>query len=189
MKRAKGTLPAALVAAFAIAASSGHSGPAEAAQIISSSVCDSNISYCIRLLEDDPGTTFVVFNYTFTAPRAGTALVSFNASMQCINADTTSGDTGVIDLTTQILTSEAATPNHQAAGGTRFAMRLPPANRALPGPPNGIDRSDPIELASSRVVPLTRGSHELFFKILRNRMDSGTSCTLWNGNFDVVFVP
>jgi len=47
----------------------------------------------------------------------------------------------------------------------------------------------PVNLASARVVAVTAGANTFSFKIARNRMDSGTSCTVWNGDFNVVFVP
>ena len=184
MKRAKAAVHAAFIAVLLIAISGIGGHPALAAQIKTSAVCKTGIDNCIQFTS--AGVIPTVASYTFTAPTAGTALVSFNGSMQCVNANGTDDSShGVIDLSTQITT--LATPGYQAPGGSRFAMRLPPAR--VIGPVVLSDRSVPINLASNRVVPLTAGAHTFSFKIARNRMDPGTKCKVWNGDFNVVFVP
>lgn len=190
MKQTIGALPAALVLGLAIAAAPTGSIPAEAAQIKSSPVCKAGISFCINFT--NTGAIPLVASFTFNAPTAGTAMVSFNGSMQCVNNNSSPfGDAAVVDLTTQILANAALNPNYQGPGGSRFAMRLTPANRVVTDPPlfDIIDKSVAINLASNRVMQVTPGPHTVVFKIARNRMDSGTSCGVFNGDFNVVLVP
>jgi hypothetical protein len=182
MNQIKGALLAAFVVGFA--ASPGSSIPAEAAQIKAGAVCRTGGAFCLQFTST--GGIPAVARLNFRAPTPGTALVAFNGQMQCVNGDTTSGNTGVVDLTTQILTGAEQTPDYLTTGGSRFAMRIPPAS---PGSSFVIDRSIPINLASKRVVTLTAGPHVFVFRIVRNRMDPATKCTVWNGDFNVVFVP
>lgn len=178
MKFTTAALRAMFIAIFAMMAF--HIGSsAEAAAIKQSPVCKTNTDYCIEFYDDDP-TVPVVASATFYVPTAGTALVSFNGSMQCGNQSNLDDvPHSVIDLSTQIVSGTAA-PNYQGPGGSRFAMRLPPG---------AVDHSVPINLASSRVIPVTRGQHTFSFKIVRNRMDALTFCTVFNGDFKMVLVP
>ncbi len=181
MKQTKTAARAAVVIGLAIIALQIDSRPAEAAAAIkASAVCKTGSSFCISFTNAS-SLPSVVASYTFNAPSAGTALVSFNGSMQCVNnAVLDDASHGVIDLTTQIMTGGGA-PNFQAPGGSRFTMRL--------SPPSIFDHSVPVNLASGRVVSVTAGANTFSFKLARNRMDSDTSCTVWSGNFNVVFVP
>jgi len=180
MKQAKTAARVAVVIGLAIIALQIDSRPAEAAAVIkASAVCKKGSSFCISFTNAS-SLPSVVASYTFNAPSAGTALVSFNGSMQCDNDGINDASHGVIDLTTQIMTG-GGTPNFQAPGGSRFTMRLNPSG--IP------DHSVAVNLASARVVAVTAGANTFNFKILRNRMDGDTSCTVWNGDFNVVFVP
>ena len=178
MKQRKIILEAALVTILVIAGAQIASAPADAATIRTSAVCTRSASYCMGF--NYFGALPVVTSITFVAPTQGTALVS-NGSMQCINDSTINDfDHGVVDLSTQIV-NDATPPNYQEPGGGRIALRLPPAT--------GASFPTAINLASSPVVALTPGSHKFNFKIARNRMDQFTYCYVFNGNFDVVFVP
>jgi hypothetical protein len=185
MKQTKRALSAAFVLGFAIAASTAYGIPANAAQIKASGICKNGASYCIAF--NNTGVIPLAGAFTFNAPTAGTALVSFNGSMQCSNFSTDTGSTtGVVDLTAQILTSAAQTPDYQGPGGSRIKMRLAPAKDDFV---LTRDNSAFINLASSRVLPLTAGAHGFVFKIVRKKMDALTSCIVFNGDFKVVFVP
>jgi hypothetical protein len=178
MKPMKAILDAAFAIVFIVASAEVASTPANAATIKASAVCKRGTSFCMGFSES--GTIPPVANFTFVAPTAGTALVSFNGTMQCQNFGANDAQHGVVDISTQIV-NDATPPNYQAPGGGRFAMRLVA--------PTTVSFSGAVNLASSRVVPLTQGSHTFSFRIARNRMDFSMSCTVFNGNFNVVFVP
>jgi hypothetical protein len=178
MHSIQAVLRATFVFALTIVVLQFFSGQADAATIKEAPVCKKGGDIC--LLFGYSGAIPVVKSFTFNAPRAGTALVSFHGSMQCLNNSATAGDTGVIDLTAQIV-NDATPPSYQEPGGLRITMRLPPGGT--------VDYSLPVNLGSSRVIALTAGAHTFSFKIVRNRMDFNTDCTVYNGNFTVVFVP
>ena len=125
MKLTTAALHATFIAVFAVTASHIDSRPADAAVIKQGEVCKRNNDHCITIGPGD-NVPFTVKSYTFVAPTAGTALVSFHGTMQCVN-DASVDDTlhGIIDLTTQIVIG-AETPSFQAPGGQRHAMRLAP---------------------------------------------------------------
>ena len=60
------------------------SRPADAAVIKQGEVCKRNNDHCITIGPGD-SVPFTVKSYTFIAPTAGTALVSFHGTMQCVN--------------------------------------------------------------------------------------------------------
>jgi len=181
MKPTTAVLHAAFIAVFAVTASHIDSRPADAAVIKQGEVCKRNNDHCITIGGGGDSVPFLVKSHTFNAPTAGTALVSFHGTMQCINdADVDDTSHGVIDLTTQIVIG-AETPSFQAPGGQRHAMRL--------APPGSFDHSVPVNLASARVLQLTQGKHTFSFKMVRNAMQELTTCHVHNGNFTVVFVP
>ena len=180
MKLTTAALRATFIAVFAVTASHIDSRPADAAVIKQGEVCKRNNDHCITIGPGD-NVPFTVKSYTFVAPTAGTALVSFHGTMQCVN-DASVDDTlhGIIDLTTQIVIG-AETPSFQAPGGQRHAMRL--------APPGDFDHSAAINLASARVLQLTQGKHTFSFKMVRNALQDQILCFVHNGNFTVVFVP
>jgi hypothetical protein len=183
MKQLKKILSVAFAVIFVIAAAQIASAPANAAMIKASAVCKKGTSYCMRFFSTD--AILVVTSMAFVAPTNGTALVSFDGSMQCVNGSTDNGTGfGVVDLTTQIV-NDNTPPDAQEPGGARIALRLPPAAGAT-----FAAYSAAINLASSRVVALKKGGpHKFHFKIAQNRMDTLTTCTVFNGTFNVVFVP
>src|SRR5262249_6623070 len=141
-------LPAAFAVAFAIAASPGSSIPAEAAQIKSSAVCKTLTTVC--QIFGQAGTIPLIAGMIFDAPAAGTALVSFNGTMQCANNNFADDvNHGVVDVTTQIVTDAAAVPNAQAPGGQRFDMHIPAT---------ATNHWLAVNLASSLVTHLTAGT-------------------------------
>jgi len=163
-----------LIAACSVAASL-----APAATIKSSPVCAKDVAECLEFGAGEPIPT--IAHIKFTASGAGTALVSFNGSMQCRNSSITNDiNHGVVDLTSGILMN-SETPDYQSPGGSRIAVRIPAGGAGA--------YSVPVNLASSRVVALTAGQYVFTFKISPSRMDEDTSCIVYNGNFNIVFVP
>lgn len=120
--------------------------------------------------------------FTFNAPSNGVATVLFNGTMNCQNFNATVDSFhGVIDFSTQIVADKGGNANYTEAGGQRFATRIVPYNIS--------DFSNGFNLTASRVVSLSQGRHVFRNLFTKNRMDPNIQCTLYNGNFSVIFFP
>jgi hypothetical protein len=119
---------------------------------------------------------FDIRSFTYSAPSAGTAEVSFHGSLLC--GAQVGGGERVVDLVTQIVNASGATAVPNGAGGLRQAVVLRP------------NTSDTLNLASTRVFTFGgAGSQTYRFRVRPLRIDSGTNCYIYNAAFSVVFVP
>jgi hypothetical protein len=120
--------------------------------------------------------------YTFNAPGPGVASVSFTGTMTCVNNQVgTFGNLGVFDFETQITTESTLIPDYNAPSGARWTAQLPPATTA-------VAYSQAVNIASTRrIVFQTGGSKTVYFRYTVNRLDQGTSCSVWSAGFDVVY--
>jgi hypothetical protein len=122
----------------------------------------------------------VVRSFSFNAPSAGTALVSFNGSMSCSSLNVID-DYAVTDFASQIVTDVNATPDVTGPSGLRHGVLLLRS-------PVGI--TDSFNLASERAVAIKRaGVRTFYFKLANLRMDPGTTCYVYNATFTVNFAP
>ena len=120
-------------------------------------------------------------NFSFTAPSAGTAQVTFHGSMYCSNADSNPGN-GVIDIASQIVDDPNAAADAVGPGGLRHAARLMPNT--------GAANSTTFNLASTRVFTIGgAGVKSYRFKMTKVTMNTGTVCFVYNASFSVVFIP
>lgn len=89
---------------------------AAAAVIVKQAPCVTPDGYCVRFFPGDPIP--LARSYTFNAPSAGTASVTFHGTMVCGNLDNVDA---VVDLVGQIVGSAGAArvPTDKAAVGTR----------------------------------------------------------------------
>lgn len=127
------------------------------------------------------GLPATIRSISFTAPSAGTVSISVNGSMQCINNEPTEqSNRGVVDVVTQIVKGNVAVvPNDP--GSVRFAMRIPF---------NTLNAfSYPVNLAATRVLPVSQGANSFRLKMVALRVDPATSCTVLNAQMSLVFVP
>lgn len=130
--------------------------------------------------------SFLVRGYSFNLPGPGRIQVSFDGSMNCSNRNfDTSTSFGVIDLSSQILTTNAQTASYAGPSGQRIAARIVPAIAQFAT----VDYSIPINLHSTRVLAYpTGGLKGVFFKFARNRIDSGVECLIFSAAFTVVYL-
>ncbi len=155
--------------------------PADAASIKSQGPCPLFFGIC-QAFQFDTAIP-VITSYAFKMPAAGTAMVSFDGTMQC-TVNSTVLNTDVVDLGSQIVTSAAATADYMGPGGNRYAMRLHFGNLGSSGP------SATMNLAATRTIKYTTGgTKEVFYKFLKNRMDSGSGCTVYAMTFSVLIAP
>jgi hypothetical protein len=187
MDRMNRIVISALARAFLVGAAAvalfGTAGPAAAQAIVTQGPCVSASGYCLGFTEEDDAIP-VVRSVVFNAPSAGTAMVRFHGSVVCFNQFFRPA---VVDLVSQIVTKAAAVPDPNGPGGLRHAIVFTAGSDPLFG---GIDKADTFNLRSTRVVEIAAaGPRKFFFKIASLRMDSATSCVVYNAAFSIVFVP
>lgn len=162
---------------FAVALAS---GPAHAApEIVAGQACGQS-GVCLSF-SSAGGLPATIRSIPFTAPSAGTVQITVNGSMQCINNQPTEqSNRGVVDVATQIVKGNLdVVPNDP--GSTRFAMRVPF---------NTLNAfSYPINLASTRVLPVTQGANSFRYKMVALRVDPDMFCSVLNAQMSLVFVP
>jgi hypothetical protein len=132
-----------------------------------------------------PPADLVVRSFKFTLPGPGTAFVDFNGSMQCAPLSwSASGDFGVIDLATQIVSKQSSTANVNGPSSGRHAMRLITPDAIYP------HISAAINLHSTRVITYPSGGNKaVHFKIHTLRMDNYTNCNIFNAAFTILYFP
>jgi hypothetical protein len=87
----------------------------------------------------------------------------------------------VFDFVTQISTESTLIPDYNAPSGGRWTAQLPPATTT-------ISYSQVVNITSTRrIVFQTGGSKTVYFRYTVNRLDEGTSCSVWSAGFDVVY--
>jgi hypothetical protein len=115
------------------------------------------------------------------APAAGTALVTLTGTMQCVNSSSGNYDKRVVDVSGQIVkrgeTASASGPN-----ATRFAMRMPERSTFQ-------NESVAVNLASTRLFDVTQGRTVFEYRIVYNRVDEETMCTIFDLNLTALYVP
>ena len=158
--------------------------PAGAAALIKTQPPCSTTTFCKSFA--DTGNIPVIRSFSFTAPGAGTAEVTFHGSMVCNDGNTSQSNPVVVDVVSQIVTTSNAAPSATLPGGLRHAAVWEPliVNVLFTG------FTSTFNLASTRVVAISGpGTKSYYFKIGRLRMDPDTSCVVYNAAFSVVFVP
>jgi hypothetical protein len=156
----------------------GLAGPASAAALIKKQApCVIQAGFCTGFSAG--GVIPVIRSFSFNAPSAGTASVSFHGSMLCTSSS--NKDPQVVDLASQIVTSSGAEPNPNGPGGLRHAVVLLPVVTGT---------TDTVNLASTRVLAIGgAGPRTFHFKLSKLRMDPSTACIVYNAAFSVIFVP
>lgn len=153
--------------------------PAAAAALMKTQApCTTATNYCLSFAAGDPIP--VIRSISFTAPDAGSAQVTFHGSLYCANTGSIADK--VVDLATQIVNDRKATPDPNGPGGLRHAIVLKDTTQ------NAQNTSDTFNLASTRVLALSPGSHKFYFKIASLRMDAGTTCFVYNAAFSIIFI-
>jgi hypothetical protein len=134
--------------------------------------------YCLTLENNSSGDA-IGRSFSFNAPSAGKASVTFNGSMSC-STFINSGFV-VADIATQIVTSPLTAANIAGPSGLRHGTVLLPS-------PAGNTHS--FNLASNRVINYTGpGPKTVHFKLSTLRLDPGVTCFVYNETFSVTFTP
>lgn len=153
---------------------------ASAAVIKTQPPCGTVDKYCLVFSGGDEIP--VVQSFTFNAPSAGKAAVSFHGSLVCDNITFVDK---VVDFVTQIVTSASSVPVMNGPG----AMRLSAVLKNQLGHELKLS-TDSFNLASTRVFDIgAAGAKTFYFKIKPVRMDPITACRVYSGAFTVQFVP
>jgi hypothetical protein len=118
-------------------------------------------------------------SFSFFAPSAGRALVTFHGAMTCRSGETEF--TRKIDIVSQIGTNPNVTPRASDPGGLRHEV-------LLAGHPDQFVAT--FNLASTRafVIP-SAGNQTYFFKLAPITRGAGTTCFFYNLAFSIVFIP
>ena len=136
--------------------------------------------YCAQLYTYAGGTE-PIHSFRVTTPSPGKLLVSVTGSMQCGNGDSRTIDVRVVDVSGKIVrrgeTVSAVTENV-----TPFAMRFTPRTTSY-------DVSSAINLANSRYFNVKKGEFTFDYWLVKNRVDEGTFCNVFDVNFTALFVP
>jgi hypothetical protein len=160
----------------------GQSPSAMAAMIVTQEPCAN--SPCVSFNEDDANPIPVIRSAGLNAPSAGTAMIRFHGSLNCFNEFLRPR---VVDVVSQIVLNVADTPDPNGPGGLRHAINFARGEDPFFG---GLNKANTFSLRSTRVVQIAGpGPHTFHFKIARLRMDSSTSCAVYNAAFSIVFVP
>lgn len=114
---------------------------------------------------------------SFSVAKSGKAEVSFHGSMVCSSER---GVPAVVDLITQIVTSQSAEPVITGPGGARHAIVLLPTESGT---------TDSFNLAATRTFTfIPPGQSVISFNVTSLRMDPATSCVFYNMTFSVVYM-
>jgi hypothetical protein len=154
-------------------------GTASAASLIATQApCNPNgRGYCVLFY--DTTSIPIVRSFSFSAPSAGTAQVTFNGSLFCVNTNLST--TILIDLDGQIVTTGTAVPDDNGPGGVRYTASVQGASES---------GSSPFNLSTTRVRQVaSQGTQRFYFRLKKNRVDSGAKCFVINAAFSVVFIP
>jgi hypothetical protein len=146
-----------------------------AAEIFEQKPCNDDGSVC-RTISFDSRFPQNLRDISFSVAQAGTAQVSFHGSAVCSSSN---DSPAVVDLVTQIVTSQNAVPAINGPGGARHALVLQPWD---------LGTSDTFNLASTRVLFIPPGQSVISFNVTSLRMDSNTSCVFYNLSFSAVYV-
>jgi hypothetical protein len=155
-------------------------GPAEAApKIFTQGPCASGNLKCKTFFAHSPIP--VIRSFSFTAPRAGVAQVTFQGTLTCTNS---TGVESIVDLAAQIVGSKTAVASANGAGGAHHGVVLPRV-----GPDATQTPTVEINLASTRTITYpTGGKKNLYFRITKLRMDPTTACDVYSAAFTVLYL-
>jgi hypothetical protein len=166
------------VAAIALA------GPAAAdeVKIFEQAPCELSKDTCVAV-SPSRLKTGTLRSFSFTAPAAGVATITFNGTMTCANTQVgTFGAVGGFDFETQITTQSSLIPDYNEASGARWAGQLPSATTA-------ISPSQSVNVASTRRISFKSGGKKtVYMRYLINRLDQGLTCSVWSAGFSVLYV-
>jgi hypothetical protein len=161
------------VAAALLGPVPGMTGAARAATIVAQTPCvKGSNEFCVSY--GTTGAIPTIRSVTFTAPRAGKAIVTFHGSLTCINFTSTKGR---LQMVSQIVSAAGATPAPDQPGGLIHIGTLPPQGEAA------------YNLGSTRVFTINAaGQFTYFFKVRRIALTpSGTQCRVYNAAFTIQF--
>ncbi len=120
-------------------------------------------------------------NILFVPPSTGTVMILFHGSGYCQSSN---NQRGFVEIDTQILPNNTATPNGVAAGGARYFLTVEPVAGAAP---NGYV---PLNLNSVRVLSVpTIANRRYYFTMNVSRIDPNISCGFNNLSFSLHFTP
>jgi len=161
----------ALLFAVCLGSLIGSAGVSTAATVKTQAPCvEPGFDYCVSFTHTP--ATVLIRALHFTAPSAGTAIVTFHGSMVCSNSE------DFLDLFSQILDTNGR-PDLTGPGALRHKTRLAPA-------PAGTT----FNLASTRVFTIaSAGSTTFRFRIFKFEMYEPTVCKAYTAVFTVQFVP
>lgn len=134
--------------------------------------------FCFQWGSDENGQVVTAQSIAFTAPSAGTAVVTSTGSGNCSHGD--QQDTEVADLTTQI-GAPSSTPDYRGAGAERLAFTLVPATN--------ISNDIPFSLSSQRQFAVKAGQHSYALRVMFNRIDQYVTCSVFEVGLSVLFIP
>lgn len=162
------------VAAFVACASASPAGAVGAPFVVTQAPCTEP---CQGFHDADP--IAVTRSIAFDAPTAGRALVTFHGSMVCWNSP--GHPPVVIDLASAITTRSNSPVDPEVPSGLRHAT-------VVPGDTSYHNES--FNLDSQLVFNFANaGTRNFFFRIVRQRMDPGSYCDVYNAAFSIEFVP
>lgn len=124
--------------------------PASAALIRFQAPCGAANDPCLGVAFNEP-LPKSIRSFSFRAPSAGRAVVTFHGSTTCFYNGTPGG--GVVDIVTQIGTDPNATPTAGAPGGLRHQIRI------LGDPDYSSDSFIPKRRPAGGRLPLPVRSH------------------------------
>lgn len=175
-------MPTRPLLAMTLALAALASAPARAAdpKFFKSPPCSTGGQLCAEIYRYVGGEE-AIHSLTVTTPAEGKLLVSVTGSMQCINQASGTGNIGVTDLTGKIVRRgeivSAVTEN-----ATPFPMRLAPRTTAY-------DPSAAVNLANSRLFNVKKGSLTFDYWLVKNRVDEGAFCNVFDVNFTATYLP
>lgn len=149
---------------------------ASAVEIFDQKPCNQDESPC-RTISFDARFPQSISDISFNVAKPGTAEVSVHGSAVCSSSN---DSPAVVDLVTQIVTSQSAVPAINGPGGARHATVLHPWE--------GFGTSNTFNLAAKRVLFIPPGQSVFSFNVNSLRMDRDTSCVFYNLSFSAVYV-
>jgi hypothetical protein len=158
--------------AFAILALAVAALPAKADVIRQQVPCPS--INCVTLVSNG---TVTARSFTFNAPRRGTAIVSFQGTLYCLNNNPS---TVVLGIESQIVQNDAE-PSAAGPSGLDYQQALPPFN--------GASSTDSFNLSSTRVFGINGpGPRTYQFNLASLSIPANAGCSVRYGAFRVHFV-
>jgi hypothetical protein len=169
-------------AALAVAAilTTGLVAQAQVPKILAQTPCTGDsVGVCATLNDSSLGAR-TIRSFSFNASGAGKAVVQFEGTAFCTNANTS--ENSPLDFDTQIGFNANAPVSGTGPGGARFRQFIPAKVFS-----NGAST---LNLYSSRVVPIkAAGAYTFYLRLSLNGITANTSCELFQNRFTILFFP